>query len=222
VTFIVGAGGAHAWRRLRLALLTVACVAIVHEVSFRAQFGVGTAFDTAMANSGHGQWWSIFLGASLIVVAGLALTAVARHRSLSSELQRTGASQIDIAPARSRRREWLSLWVQLGAWVVALFLAQENIEHLITDGHLVGLEPLGGPLVWAVLTVATLLAAAGGAIVLWTEARLWAGICRARARHHRRIAIRPHPRWSATVALGLRSELLSRHLVGRAPPVLRA
>jgi hypothetical protein len=172
-----------------------------------------------MAASGHGPWWSAFLAASLVVVAGLAVTAVLRHRSLRSELSRAGAGPVDISPAGSRLREWLSLWAQLGAWVVALFPAQENIEHLITDGHLVGIEPLGGPLTWAVVTLVTMLAAAGGAIVLWTEARLQAGIAQARARYQRRHAIRAHPRWSTAAALGLRSELLSRHLVGRAPPL---
>ena len=222
MTFVVSAAGAQAWRRLRLALLTVASVAIVHEISFRVRFGVGAAFDHVMDESGHGTWWSVFLAASLAVVVGLAAWAFVRHRRLSAELTLFGGNVRDVAPARPRLYEWLGLWVQLGAWVAALFLVQENLEHLAANGHLAGLDPLadGGPVLWVVIALVTGLAAAAGAIVLWTEARLSARIALARTRHQRRMAIRAHPRWSTTATLRLRSELLSRHLLGRAPPDL--
>jgi hypothetical protein len=221
VTFVVSAAGAQAWRRLRLALLTVASVAIVHEIEFRVRFGIGTAYDDAMARSGHGTWWTMFLVASLAVVVGLAATALVHHRRLSTALNLSGGTALDVAPVAARRHEWLGLWAQLGAWVVALFLAQENIEHLVTEGHLAGIDPLagsGGAVVWLVVALVTVLAAAAGAIVLWTEARLLERIALARTRHRRRLAIRAHPRWSTTATLRLRSELLSRHLLGRAPP----
>jgi hypothetical protein len=164
----------------------------------------------------------VFLAAALVVVAALAVSAIVRHRRLSAELNMLGGNARDVAPAPLRLYEWLGLWVQLGAWVVALYLAQENLEHLAANGHLAGLVPLvdGGAVLWAVMVLVTGLAAAAGAIVLWTEARLRARIALARTRHARRLAIRAHPRWSTNANLLLRSEMLSRHLLGRAPPDL--
>lgn len=222
MTFIVSAAGAQAWRRFRLGLLAVSSTAIVHELAFRIRFGVGTTFDNAMAESGHGAWWSALLTAALLAAVGIALAAAVRHQRLWAQLRRSGGYALLPVPRTGLFREWRGLWVQMGIWVSALFLAQENLEHLASEGHLAGLEPLlgyGAPVVLGAIAIVTAVVAAVGSIVRWHEASLRAAIALARIRHPLPGPARPHSRWVAIAAELRQNELDSRHLLGRAPPV---
>ena len=225
MTFVVSAAGAQAWRRLRLTLLTISSMVMVHELDFRIRYGLGSAFDQAMADSGHGAWWGVLLGGALVGAVGVALAAAIRHQRLWAQLRQSGGYGLHVTPARGLVREWLDLWFQMGIWVSTLFLFQENLEHLASEGHLAGLEPLlgdGAPVVWGAILIVTALVAAAGSIVRWHEASLRARILLARRRYPRPRHAFAHKRWLAIAAELRQNELHARHLLGRAPPLARS
>ena len=198
---------------------------MVHELDFRIRYGLGAAFDNAMAETGHGAWWGAFLTGALVAAIGIALAAAVRHQRLWAQLRRSGVYALNMTPPPALFQEWLGLWRQMAIGVSVLFLVQENVEHLASDGHLAGLEPIlgaGAPIVWGAIAVVTAVVAAIGSIVRWHEASLRARILLARRRYPRPRAAFAHRRWLAIAAELRQNELHARHLLGRAPPLARS
>ncbi len=226
---------ARTGRIVRFVLLGLFTLYIGHDAVFLAQFGAGPALDRAMATSGHGPHW---LGFGLLAVAAAALLAAwsvdalstlvaaaarsrSRHRarrpSSTESGRRAGALRWD-----GYLREVVDLWPPLVLATLVSFAVLENIEHLASDGHLLGLGALTGPeypLAIPVLVAVTGLVSAIGAVVRWRIAALrretsWSpGRTRVvRARRAAPVA------WQAIAAGCAHHLLLVRLDPGRAPP----
>jgi hypothetical protein len=128
-----------------------------------------------------------------------------------------------VCPARTYGQDLRGLWLPILALTLAAFTVQENVEHLVGHGHLIGLGALAGPeypLALPVIAMVTLLVAAAGALVRWRiaalEARLVGRLDDPRPRGL--AADRPAPGWADIAALRLQARFLIRPAPGRAPP----
>jgi hypothetical protein len=214
-------------RAIRFAMLGLVSVGVAHDAIFAAQYGFGGTFARAMQAGGHDGYWPIF--STIVVVAATVLglrAAVRLGRTHPAEAGgRVGPPAPSSAgPERGYRRELVGLWSALFVVVTAVFTVQENIEHLVGHGHLIGLGALSGPeypLALPVIGLVSLIAAMLGALVRWRIAVLTA---RHAGRHsferppRRPIARRPAARWADIAALGAHSWFLVRLDAGRAPP----
>ena len=214
-------------RTVRLALLALVSLAIAHDAIFAAQYGFGAALADAMRDGGHDVYWPLF--STIAVVAGtvLGLRAVVRLGRLLSRDRSGGRRRVTVLPRRTvergYRRELASLWVPLFALASIVFAVQENIEHLVGHGHLIGSAALVGPeypLALPVIALVTLVAAAVGALVRWRiavlEARLAGRLYSARPRGL--TARRAAAGWADVAAIRAHGWFLVRLDAGRAPP----
>lgn len=211
----------------RFALLVIACVAIAHDVIFAVEHGVGAGFADAMRKGGHDGYWPAF--SVIVAVSGtvLGLRAAVRLGRLgraAARGQQGPPATSSLAAPRSYPAELVRLWLPLVAVVGVAFAVQENVEHLIGHGHLIGLGALIGPeypLALPVIGLVALAAAALGGLVRWRIARLQARVVgrRAPTRHRGLAARRPAPGWANVAALRVRVWTLVRLDAGRAPPV---
>ncbi|MEA2652468.1 MAG: hypothetical protein QOI85_2189, partial [Chloroflexota bacterium] len=109
------------------------------------------------------------------------------------------------------------IWLRLFAVVALGFVLQENVEHIISHGHAIGLGALLGPeypLAIPVIGLVTALAALVATTVRRTEGALLAIISAAQQRPARACSL-PGPR--GQLVLPRRSPLASA-IAGRAPP----
>jgi hypothetical protein len=101
--------------------------------------------------------------------------------------------------------------------VVIGFAIQENVEHFIAHGHLIGAGSLVGPeypLALPVLGLVSFVAALGAALLVGSERGLMAAIEAALRRVRPvRVAVRPPQRIPAPSG-----SILARFAAGRAPP----
>jgi len=211
--------------QLRLGVLTVVGLLTAHTATFAVQYGTGERFAQAMSASGHDTWWA---PASLaVLVTGFVLLVQTVGGLAHLELQ---ARRSAIAGSWDRS-EQPSPWSAIGAiWrvllplVTVLFLVTENIEHLLSQGHLLGLEALGGPeypLALPILAVVTLALSLLGALVRWRVSVLRARTMPIAGRARRPIdADAAHRRWRTIGALAPWSWMSDRLDAGRAPPEL--
>lgn len=212
---------ATVWHGGRFAALVVATLLLAHDAIYVVRFGVGDAYASAMAASGHGYWgaFTVWGGASGCALLVGALVALARLRG-RCEPERVEARTADATPAYVV--ELSRLWPRLLVAVVVGFLAQEAAEHAVLYGHLPTLDETAsilGPASLAVLAAVTFLVAAAGAAVRWRIAVLSARLRasrRPRARF-RSTTVRSGS-WPVAAALRRHAFLLVRLDAGRAPP----
>jgi hypothetical protein len=187
---------------------------IAHDAVFLAQVGPGQELVRILRGAGHGYWelasTILLVGAGVGAAAWLVRIAVLARQASEGPGRRP-------LPGGWRRRA-ASHWIRLFVLVALAFAVQENAEHFLSHGHLIGAGALMGPeypLALPVLALVTGLAAAVIALAREHEAALLARIAAARARVRplRRIGpVRPEPRRVRDGAL------MAAHRALRAPP----
>lgn len=226
MTFATSPSTARLWRAIRFALLLLVCLLVAHEAVFVAQFGPGASFAVAMSERGHDGYWAEFTLFAGLAGALLACLAAARLAALSWRRHALGARELPDEPGiGSYLHELGGLWPRLVVALVLAFTVQENVEHLATHDHLIGVAALTGPeypLALPVLTLVALGAAALGALVRWRVAVLEARIAAAaRSRLPRPLSGDPRPAgWWVAAAVCAHRWILARRDAGRAPPLL--
>ncbi len=218
----------------RLALLAVAADLVAHDAIYRS-LSDGPAPDRSRPLTEHG-YWPLFLGVALALVVS-SLVRVARRFRRLWYLDRAigaGGAAADLTTARGMargssdpptyHREFLFLWPTVGVATAALFLVQENLEHLAATGTWFGLAPLDGhlhPDALPITAAASLVVAAVGALVRWRlrvlEHRL--DVAAAGARFPRPTSDPVSGGWWLVAAACRHERMLVRLDAGRAPPV---
>lgn len=207
-------------RRLRLALLALACLLAAHDAVFVVQYGIGARLASAMSAGGHDGYWLPFsvagLGAGTALLGGAMVTLHRLGRAAA------GAELEAARDIRGWAGELSAVWPRLLLIVAAGFVVQENVEHLASEGALPGLGVLGGsehPLGLLVIALVTLVAAAVGALVRWRIAVLRSLIVSTERAGRR--AIRSSvasAAWTVVAARAAHARLVTRRDAGRAPP----
>ena len=206
---------------LRFAGLVLIALFLSHDAVFLARYGAGRAMDEAMTAGGHDSWWTPFMLGVLAVAAGLSVASAYRMGRLSALRASIGAARIDRVDGPRYAAELARIWGRLLPAVVFALLVQENVEHLATEGHVAGLDPLAGALTIPVIALVTFVVAAVGGLVRWRIRTLEAAIAAARAAawpRPRPAALPAHARLAA--ALLAHRWLLARRDPGRAPPAV--
>lgn len=198
--------------------LAAASLVVSHDAVFLVQLGPGESLVRTLRGGGHAYWEAastVLLGVALVAAAAIAVrlaTLVARARSAPGRR----ATAVERRRGRVGQAAWL--WLRLFAVVTLGFTIQENVEHLAGHDHFIGLSALHGieyPLALPVLALVTLVAAAGGALVLEAEHDLLAAVAALESSHVRPPRILPRP--TAQLRRPRPSPLASRQ-AGRAPP----
>jgi len=218
MTFTISGRLARLAHPLRIGVLAAFALLVAHDAIFMAEYGIGDRFAVVMAERGHDGYWlpfTLLAGAAGLGALFVGLAFIARLQGRAAPLADPGADR------PSYLRELARTWRLLLPIVAALFAAQENLEHLLTHGQLIGLDPLGGAgyeLALPVLAATTFVLAAVGSLVRWRIAVLRARIAASgpRARRPLRPA-RAAREWLLTIATRHRW-MLDRRDVGRAPP----
>jgi hypothetical protein len=153
---------------------------VSHDAVWLVQLGPGEHLASALRTEEHG-YWAVASVAILGVVALAALATVTRAIGLARR-----ARQLDAAVPGVRGRSVLGhaavAWIRLLAVVGIGFAIQENVEHFLAHGHVLGFGAITGPeypLAVPVLAAVTAVAALLGAFVRSVEAELVAGIAAA-------------------------------------------
>lgn len=206
--------------RIAFWVLGAVALAVSHDAVFLAQTGPGNALVAALRQDGHAYWAFVSIGLAvlgLVVGIGSLLRLRRLHRWAAALGERVGPMRAGAYLART-----LDIWARLFPVVAIGFLVQENVEHVVAHGHLIGLGALGGaeyPLALPVIGAISLLAAIGAGAFRIAEreliVRIAAALRAALVRAPRRLVLRPVGvlRW-ATVPV------LARAGAGRAPPHL--
>jgi hypothetical protein len=203
--------------RLRLVVLVAFALFVAHDAIYVAEYGIGDGFAAAMAARGHDGYWLPFtlLAGSAAVVAFLVSLVVLRRL-------RETARGMGPAAGPSYVVELTRTWRLVLPVTVVLFALQENLEHYLARGHLVGLDPLGGAgyeLALPVLALVTFGIVAVGALVRWRIAVLHARLVAGQQRPRRHVMARRVAReWLASITFY--EWLEDRRDAGRAPPAL--
>lgn len=196
-----------------------------HEAVYLARYGDGSALDQQMTAGGHDGYWPVFLLLATAAAITLVGTAWRRRRRLLSQAR---ALHVSTGPGRwsGLVTEWHAIARILLPSLLTLFLLQENIEGLLTEGKLVGLDPFlgsGALLSVPVLALVSAALACLGALVRWREAEIVARIAAALAARRRvptttRI---PSLAWGLIADVCRHRWTLARRDLGRAPPPAR-
>jgi hypothetical protein len=195
------------WALAGLALL------VSHDAVFLAQIGPGQRLTAALRTVGHDYWGS----ASLMLLAIAALAgAVTLLRLVGLRRRAAALGAANRHPARISRL--LQGWGRLVTIVVIGFAIQENVEHFVAHGHLIGPGALVGPeypLALPVLAIVSFVAALGASLLVASEQALVAAISAALAPRPRpeRAVLRAPQRFALPTG-----SVLARFLAGRAPP----
>ena len=206
----------------RFALLALGGLLIGHQAVYVAQYGEGATLSQAMTAGGHDGYWSTF---TTVALSGLLLLLL-RSAWRLVELRRDAAGIVrdtsDAHPVRAYGRELLRLWPPLFGTVAVAYLIQENIEHLVAQGHLAGFSPIVGAeaaLALPILGLVTLAFALVGALIRSRIAVLEARVLAARARARWSVdADRLHTSWTLVGAIRATFWSLARQGPVRAPP----
>jgi hypothetical protein len=208
--------------RLRLPALAILGSLVAHDAVFAAQYGLGPGRDAALGATVHG-YWPAFVVVTLLAVAAGVGAAVIRVLRLHRLVR--GLPATSMPPDRPRYlREVANLWPRLFLVVAAVFLLQENVEHLAAGRGLPGLWALsapGYPLAIPVIVAVTGLLAVIGGWLQWHREIL---IRRLRAAEtagagRRYLARVPHRRWALVAAMVAYRWILLRRDAERAPPM---
>jgi hypothetical protein len=210
---------------LRFALLALGSLLAGHQAVYVAQYGDGAALTQAMTAGGHDGYWGLFTTVALSGLLLLLIRSAWRLVALRWASAAAGSVGLPHPPGhvRSYRRELLLLWPPLFGTVAIAYGVQENIEHLIAQGHLPGFAPLVGaeaPLALPILGLVTLAFAVVGALVRWRIAVLEARVLSAPQAPPRwsRSAQRPLVGWAFVGAMRATFWSLVRQGPVRAPP----
>ena len=209
---------------VRFLLLALVSVGVAHDAVFAVEHGIGSGFAAAMSAGGHDGYWPAFSVAvvlALTLLSSWAAIQVVRLATRSSVAR--PREHPAIATPRSYGHDLRRLWLPMLAVTLAAFTVQENVEHLVGHGHLIGLGALVGPeypLALPVIAVVTLVIAAAGALIRWRIALLEARRSgELRLPEGRGLAAdRPVAGWADVAALRLHALFLVRPDAGRAPP----
>ena len=103
-----------------------------------------------MRDGGHDAYWPAFSIVAIVAATVLGLRAVVRLGRLGRQRPRPTGGSVDrpgdpTTPPRATADSWSGLWLPLFALVAVAFAIQENVEHLVGHGHLIGLGALVGP-----------------------------------------------------------------------------
>jgi hypothetical protein len=146
--------------RQRVAWLAVLLAVTGHQLALAA--GRVSVADGGLRVADHGDTWG--LAVILVVTASAGAVALSAWRIAALRLRLRVAPVIRVPNGSALLRAWAAVTVL----AVALFLAQENLEHIVQHGHLPLLEPLLSGQYAAVLPVflglGLLLAGAGLAV----------------------------------------------------------
>jgi hypothetical protein len=205
----------------RFALLTAAVWVAAHDLVYLAAHGVG-GYRPALQASGHGGYW-VAMGVAAVLGAGaLATLALQRSHALARRLVQLGG--LRVRPSSSARlvARIARLWLLLLVASLAIFIAQENLEHLTQHaGHVPGLEVLYGTEYHATLPIFAALALAAATIGSLAIERLRA-LAEAVARAERAPWPERRPRRPAPPDAPRVRDQRSAPDLGRAPPPLLA
>ena len=155
-----------------------------HDAVFLVQVGPGEALSRALRDAGHDYWGAASL---ILALVGLAVgaTAALRLRWLRRRVALLRAPRGAPTPIGTR---FAAVWLRLFAVVALGFVLQENVEHIISHGHAIGLGALLGPeypLALPVIGLVTAIAGFVAAAVRRTEGALLAIISAALQRPRR-------------------------------------
>ncbi len=207
---------------VRFALLGLGGLLVGHQAVYMAQYGDGAVLAQAMTSGGHDGYWGTFTTVALSGLLLLLLRTAWRLIELRRDTAGVVRDTTDARPARAYARELLRLWPPLFGTVAVAYLIQENIEHLVAQGHLAGFSPIvgaGAPLALPILGLVTLAFALVGALVRWRIAVLEALVRFARGHTRWRVgAVRPVTRWTLVGAIRATFWSLARQGPVRAPP----
>jgi hypothetical protein len=157
----IGAALSRIPRGITFWALAGVALLVSHDAVFLVQLGPGEELTRALRAAGHDYWgWASLALLGIGVAAGSA--ALLRLRSLRKRVERLRA-----APAASRTAlagRFAATWVRMLGVVVIGFALQENVEHVISHGHAIGLGALLGPEYPLALPVIGLITAVAGLI----------------------------------------------------------
>lgn len=182
---------------LVLGALSLAALALSHELIYLIAHGVGEGYETAMREGGHDRYWTSFLLIVTFATSALAAVGVAqirRLRRLAAAMRGRSIRIDDVGPSR-----FLGLlgplWLRLSVTVVAAYVLQENIETASTGASLPWLGVIGSEYAVAVpvMLVVSFLVAAIGALVGWRREVILARLCAAAHRRLRDVAAALRP-----------------------------
>ena len=198
--------------------LAAVALLVSHDAIWLVQLGPGEELAAILRSSQHGYWAAASV-LVLVVAAVAALVTLTRAIGLVRNARR-----LDAPVGRIRGRGVLGraglAWIRLLAVVGIGFALQENVEHYLAHGHVLGLGAITGPeypLAVPVLAAVTAVAAILAALVRAVEHELVAGIAAAR-----RIAHRPPrtTRHALDRVARRRRPAMAGSDAGRAPPLL--
>jgi hypothetical protein len=210
---------AAAWPVARFGLLAAAVMVAAHDLVYLAAYGLG-AHRHALAASGHGGSWTAIVLTVLLAAGALGVLAVQRCRVLTRRLGDLGGVSVQPLSGAKLATRIGRLWLVVFAFTVALFLLQENLEHIVRHaGHVPGLGALYAGEYRAaipILAVLSLAAATIGSLAIERLRALGEAVARAEQttlRPRRQPLVRP-----ASVLVRPRARRATPDL-GRAPPL---
>jgi hypothetical protein len=221
---IVDRSRATAMARLRLVVLATVGLFIGHTAVYLVQYGPGSTFARAMSTGNHDGYWLGFVIVATTGTVVLALRTVVRFWFLRSAAgQAPGPDQPDPLAAASVAPSYRAVTVSLARILVPVLILgyaiQENLEHILGHGHVLGVGALVGPenpLAIPVLTAVALVLAIIGAVVRWRIAILSGRLAAGRSRFEPPTpALTPGLTWMIGP---VERDILRRPHRGRAPP----
>lgn len=180
-----------------LGALSLAALALSHELIYLIAHGAGEGYETAMREGGHDRYWTSFLLIVTLVTSGLSAVGVAqvrRLRRLAAAMRAESVRVGDVGPSRFFGLLG-PLWLRLSATVMVAYVLQENIETASTGAPLPGLGVLGGEHAVAlpVMLAVSFLVATVGALVGWRREVILARLRAAAQRRLRTVAATLRP-----------------------------
>lgn len=201
-----------------LAVLSLASVGLGHVLVYLVAHGFGAAYDRAMAEGGHGRYWTSFVLTATGVTIALAAVVVVQMRRLVRLSRLARAERIRMADERPGLFAGLlgRMWLRLAVTTLLLFLLQENLERIAAGQPAPLLEAIAGDHAIAVpvLTAVSFIVGAVAALVGWRRIILLARLAAARWRWGKAPAVR---RPVAAPLRAISSDAARTHGV-RAPP----
>lgn len=201
-----------------LAVLTLASAGLGHELVYLLAHGFGAGYDRAMAEGGHGRYWTSFVLTATGVTIALAAVVAIQMRRLVRLARLAHAERIRVADDRPGVFAGLlgHAWLRLAVTALLLFLLQENLEQIAAGQPAPLLEAIAGDhaIVVPVLAAVSFIVGAVAALVGWRRSLLLARLAAVRWRWGKAPAIR---RPVATPLRASSSDAARTHGV-RAPP----